>query len=251
MSWLAKINLNTVVARLGSFRSAILLLVLILTCLFCGYRIGNFFHGFQKQTMLQQKQRLDNLYAKQVEQVRRINTLEVELEVERLANQKSQALLKEIEQQHYQVKKDLAFYEKVMAPEKQADGLVVDNIVISPTSSPNHFRFQVSLVQQRVKKRYAKGYIELTFSGSLENKPHKMDLLAVSSLTKKQLEFSFQYFQIIEGEFTLPENYMPEKISLSAILPKGKWQDYHRIDDDYLWQNVLENISQTHPLILD
>ncbi len=251
MSWLAKINLNTVVERLGAFRSAMLLLFLIVTCLFCGYRLGNFFHGYQQQTIAQQQQRLESLYTKQVEQVRRINTLEVELEVERLANQRSQKLLKDIEQQHFQVKKELAFYEKVMAPEKQADGLVIDNVVISPTASPYHYRFQVALVQQRVKKRYAKGYIEFTLTGSLDDKPHKLALEKISSIKKDDLHFSFQYFQIIEGEFTLPENFKPEQLLLSAVLPKGKWQKYHRIDENYLWQNVMEKYSQTTSLILD
>ena len=37
-------------------------------------------------------------------------------------------------QEHYQVKKELAFYEKVMAPEKEADGVVIDNIKITASS---------------------------------------------------------------------------------------------------------------------
>ncbi|MCO4799015.1 MAG: hypothetical protein KC484_07355 [Colwelliaceae bacterium] len=213
--------------------------------------MGNFFHGYQKQTMLQQKQRLDSLYDKQGEQTRRINTLEVELEVERLANHKSQKLLKEIERQHYQVKKELAFYEKVMAPEKQADGLVIDNVLISETSSPNHFRFQIALVQQKVKKRYAKGSVELSFQGSLDNKPHKLNLSKIAKLTKKQLSFNFQYFQIIQGEFTFPENFNPEKVELAAILPKSKWQAYQRVNESYSWQSVLKSFSQTTSLILD
>ena len=62
MNWLAKINLNIVVQRLGPFRSALLLVLLIGVCLFCGYRIGNFFHTYQVSTLEQQKTRLDKLY---------------------------------------------------------------------------------------------------------------------------------------------------------------------------------------------
>ena len=91
------------------------------------------------------------MYQAQAEQVRTINRLEVELEVERLANYKSQNLLKDAEQAHYQVKKQLAFYEKVMAPEKQAEGIVIDDFSIDSTASANHFRFQVALVQQQKK----------------------------------------------------------------------------------------------------
>lgn len=251
MSWLAKLNLNSIVERLGTFRSSLLLLALIVTCFFCGYRIGNFFHGFQQQTLEKMQQRLDHLYEQQENHIRRINTLEVELEVERLANQKSQRLLTTIEQQHFKVKKELAFYEKVMAPEKQADGVVIDQFVISNTASEHHYRFKVVLVQQKVRKRFAKGHIQLAFHGSLQNKPSKLALSEVSSITKKQLSFSFQYFQIIEGEITLPKHFTPDQVVLSAILPKSKWQAYQRIDQSYSWGEITEKAVQTKSLILD
>jgi hypothetical protein len=247
MNWLAKINLNTVVKRIGTFRSAILLLTIIIISLFCGYRIGNFYHGYQVQALEQQKFRLDALYQKLVEKSQRINTLEVELEVERMANQHSQQMLKSIEQAHFQVKKELAFYEKVMAPEKQANGLVIDNIVVTKTESPNHYRFQVALVQQLLRKRYAKGVIELSITGSLDNRPITIPLSELSKSTKKDLSFSFQYFQIISGELMLPDNFIPEKISVAAILTKSKWQEYNRIDQSYQWQKIMKNIEQSSP----
>ncbi|GHE98951.1 hypothetical protein GCM10011501_30540 [Thalassotalea profundi] len=203
--------------------------------------MGNFFHGYQIQTINQQKIRLDNLYEQQVQQVKQIHTLEVELEVERMANMRSQQLLTEIEKDHFKVKKELAFYEKVMAPEKQVDGVVIDDVTITPTGSLNHFRFQVVLVQQQARKRYARGSIELTFHGSLDNKPDQVSLLNVSSISKKDLAFSFKYFQIIEGEFTLSENFLPEKLVLTTVLDKTSWQEHRRVDQKYVWQDVIAN----------
>ncbi|NQZ81738.1 MAG: hypothetical protein HRT52_12050 [Colwellia sp.] len=213
--------------------------------------MGNFFHGYQIQAITEYKYRLELLYQQQVEQVKRLNTLEVELEVERLANQRSHNLLRDMETEHYQVKKELAFYEKIMAPEKQADGVVIDNVSIVPTSSPSHYRFQVSLVQQLLKKRYVKGYIELSLIGSLKSKPSIIKLSNISSLTKKDLSFSFQYFQIIEGEFTLPNGFIPEQISVATILPKNKWQKYHRLQESYSWAKIVQIQSQSIALILD
>jgi hypothetical protein len=241
MNWLAKINLNTIVVRLGAFRSALLLILLIALCIYSGYRVGNFYHGYQIKTLSQQKMRLDNLYEKHVEQNSRINTLEVELEVERMANRRSQTLLKSMEEQHYQVKKELAFYEKIMAPEKTADGLVIDRMSVYPTGSPHHFRFQIVLVQQLLRKRFVKGYVALTLAGSLANKPSQLELSAISTLSQKDLSFSFKYFQIIEGEFTLPENFLPEKIDLSTILSKNKWQKYQRVEEKFMWSDLLKN----------
>lgn len=238
MNWLAKINLRIVTERLGPFKSATFLAALIVLCLFTGYRVGNYYHNFQVSTLALQKQRLDDLYRQQAEQVERIHTLEVELAVEQLANQNSQITLKKMADEHYQVKTELAFYEKVMAPEKEADGLVIDNVKVNATLSPNHYNFQVILVQQLLKKRYAKGYIELEVLGSLDNKPSRIKLKDMSALTKKDLSFSFKYFQVIEGGFTLPDNFIPEKIQLSAILTKNKWQKYQKLNRSLPW--ILE-----------
>ncbi len=235
MNGLAKINIKAVIEQLGALKSAFFLLLLISLCLFSGYRLGNYYHNFHVVTLEQQKLRLDLLYKEQEDQIRVINTLEVELTLERLANQKAQSTLKLMEKEHYQVKKELAFYEKVMAPEKEADGLVVDKIKITATQSPNHYRFQVVLVQQALRKRYAKGYIELRFKGSSANKPSKINLRSISGITKKDLSFSFKYFQIIEGEFTLPDNFVPETTLLNVILPKTKWQKYYKLDKKTAW----------------
>ncbi len=235
MNWLAKINLRVVTERLGPFKSAIFLAALIVLCIFTGYRVGNYYHNFQDSTLALQKQRLDDLYHQQAKQVERIHTLEVELTVEQLANQNSQATLKQMADEHYQVKKQLAFYEKVMAPEKEADGLVIDSVKINATLSPNHYNFQVILVQQLLKKRYAKGYIDIEIIGSLESKPSRMKLKDISELVKEDLNFSFKYFQVLEGDFTLPENFIPEKIQLSAILTKNKWQKYQKLNKTLSW----------------
>jgi len=235
MNWLAKINLKTVIERLGAFKSAIFLATLIILCLYTGYRLGNYYHHFQISTLTQQKQQLDDLYHQQAEQIERIHTLEVELAVEQLANKNSQVTLREMLDKHYQLKSELAFYEKVMAPEKELDGLVIDKVKISATLSPNHYNFQVILVQQLLKKRYVKGYIELEIIGSLHNKPSRIKLKEVSTLTKKDLSFSFKYFQVLEGAFTLPDNFTPEKTKLTAILTKNKWQKYQKLNKTLPW----------------
>ncbi|PKI13290.1 DUF6776 family protein [Colwellia sp. 12G3] len=236
MKWLAKINLGVVIERLGTFKSALFLLTVISLCLFTGYRLGNYYHHFQVTNLELQKLRLDQLYQQQEDNIARIHTLEVELAVEQLANQQAQDLLKSAAEQQFEVKKQLAFYEKVMAPEKQTEGLLVENIKIQASKTPNKYHFQVTLVQQQLKRRYSKGYIELVFEGRSGNKTVKLELKEVADLNKKDLQFSFQYFQIINGEFTLPDNFTPENVLVSAILTKSRWQKYAKKDKTVSWQ---------------
>ncbi|NQY86354.1 MAG: hypothetical protein HRT51_01185 [Colwellia sp.] len=238
MNWLAKINLTVVIKRLGPFKSALFLVILIVLCLFTGYRLGNFYHHFQTTTLAQQKNRLEHLYQQQALQVERIHILEVELAVEQLANQNAQVILQQMADEHYQVKKQLGFYEKVMAPEKGANGLVIDNVKITASRSPNHYNFQIVLVQQQLKKRYAKGYVDIMIIGSFDNKPSQLALSDISTETKKSLSFSFKYFQVISGSFTLPNDFIAEKVQVSAILTKSKWQKYQKLNETLPW--ILE-----------
>jgi hypothetical protein len=236
MKWLAKINLGVVIERLGTFKSALFLLTVISLCLFTGYRLGNYYHYFQITNLEQQKVRLEQLYQQQENNIARIHTLEVELAVEQLANQKAQGLLKSAAKQQFEVKKQLAFYEKIMAPEKQAAGLFIENIKIQATKIPNKYHFQVTLVQQQLKRRYSKGYLELIFKGREGDQAVTLKLADVAELNKKDLQFSFQYFQIINGEFTLPANFTPENVLVSAILTQSRWQKYAKKDKSVSWQ---------------
>ncbi|PKH86188.1 hypothetical protein CXF79_21135 [Colwellia sp. Bg11-28] len=198
--------------------------------------MGNYYHHFQVTNLEQQKLRLEQLYQQQEENIARIHTLEVELTVEQLANIKAQELLKEAAEQKFEVKKQLAFYEKIMAPEKEAAGLFVENVNIVASKTPNQYHFQVTLVQQQLKRRYSKGYIELVFEGQESGKTVKLKLAEVAKLNKNDLKFSFQYFQIINGEFTLPANFTPENVLVSAILTKSRWQKYAKKEKSVSWQ---------------
>jgi uncharacterized membrane-anchored protein YhcB (DUF1043 family) len=236
MNWLTKIKLSAVFKRLGPLKSALVIITTISLCLYIGYRLGNFYHYYQQQVISEQQQRLAVLYQENEANLQNINTLLVELEIERLANQKSAKMLEKIAAEHYEVKKQLAFYEKIMAPEKQAEGVVIDNLFIAATNSNNHYRYQVVMVQKNKKKRYAKGKVELLLSGSLNNQPFHLALSKLVDNAAQDLAFNFKYFQMVEGEFTLPKGFVPEKVTVIATLPKGKWQKYHRLEQSYPWR---------------
>lgn len=240
MNWLAKININTMIKHFGLYRSALLLLFIMLSCLFFGYRLGNFYHGYQTKTLADQNARLDKLYQIQTEQVSRIHNLEVELAVERLANKKAQNVVKSVEKAHFQAKQELAFYENVMAPEKKADGLTLDSFNIFASESENLYRFQMVLVQQKQKRSGVSGYIEMTLEGSQDKKPVTLSLNKISALKKEDLSFGFKYFQMLEGEFTLPKGFVAEKVNVATVLPKNRWQKYYRLDNSYQFDELVK-----------
>ncbi len=251
MNWLAKINLQAIVRKIGVFKAAIILVTLVITCVFCGYRIGNYFHSHQTQALAYHKSRLEILYHQNSEQVKRIHTLEVELEVEKITNQRSLSSLRDTEAAHYQLKQELAFYEKVMAPEKLVDGVILDEFIITPTDISNFYNFQAVLVQKKKLKRHSKGDIDIIISGKQNNKKVNFSVKELSSLTKKELSFSFKFFQSLVGTIIIPESFVPEKVMIVITLPKRGYQKYIRTEESLLWEEVLDDSQKAIPVILD
>lgn len=241
MKWLAKINLHTFVQKLGVYKSFIIVLTLIVICVFSGYRLGNYFHAHQIQAISYHKKTLALLDQQLADQIKRINTLSAELEIEKMANKQSLASLKSVGNENFELKKSLAFYERIMAPEKEADGVVLDEFLVSETAIKNRYNFNTLLVHQRIQKRYAKGFIDISVKGVLNNKTTTFSLADLSELSKKDLTFSFKYFQSIHGVFNLPEDFVPEKIHVIITLPKSRWQKYHRLEKGFKWSEKLEH----------
>ncbi|WP_371376582.1 DUF6776 family protein [Thalassotalea aquiviva] len=240
MNWLKKLSLAKLHQKFGAFKILLTSFTLLLLVGLGAYKLGNYFHKHQTELIEQQTARLDKLYQQNESALSRINTLTVELEIEKLANQKAQESLRKLEEQHFELKKQLAFYEKIMAPEKQLNGIIIDEVNIIPSVSENHYRIRVVLVQQEKTKSNVKGHVEVSFVGSLDNRPATIKLENVSPVTKDELSFSFQYFQVFETEFSLAQNFIPEQVSVSAVMPKGRWQKYQRLDQVYPWSEVVE-----------
>ena len=214
---------------------------MISTTLYSGYRLGNFYHNFQTQKIQKQEQQLNRLYEKLSVQKSQLNMLEVELNIEQLANDNAKNFIKELEQNTVDLKTELAFFEKIMAPENEIDGIVLDDFKVRFTNSERRFLFESIVIQQQKSKRYAKGYIELEIVGSLNSESQKLPLSDISTLQQKDLSFSFKFFQHIEGYFTLPEGFIPEKVLVSVVLPKGRWQKFKQLNKSFLWSEVVEN----------
>jgi hypothetical protein len=86
-----------------------------------------------------------------------------------------------------------------------------------------------------LKRRFTKGFVELAFSGNTNNKARRINLTDISSIKKKDLPFSFQYFQVLRGEFTLPDNFKPESLSLTVNISKTRGQKKVQFEQTSPW----------------
>jgi hypothetical protein len=224
--------------RLGRFQFLMILIVAFAATFYAGFRLSGQIVIWQKEQLNTQQDRLAGLYQELDQKIRQINYLSVEFEVEQNAAQQMKQELLGIKEESLQLRTELNFYQKVLAPELVADGLAIEQFDISASNRLNQYKFKFALVQTDTRKRNAKGYIKLNLVGIENGQTRTLDLAKLSDLQSESLRFSFHYFQYFEGEFELKDGFIPEDIEIKVVQPKTKWQPYKAFTEKLEWPEL-------------
>lgn len=204
-----------------------------------GQVFGNYYYVQQVNLLsskLEDSQRKNNSLTSELnEQLKQNDYLTAELAVEKSASQLMQQELKAEQQKVFDTRKELAFYQRIISPELQADSLIIDSFSISLGASTNSYRFNLVLIQQDKQRNFAKGTVELRLHGFSGEQRDSLDLLKLAGFSKSDKAFSFKYFQIIEGEFSLPEGFKPEKIDVALKVAAARSAKSAKVDKNFFW----------------
>lgn len=225
--------------NLGAFRFYLLIVSGFCVCGYFGYRMGLQVVDSQADTLNRSKQTIQNLRVENDLLTRKLNVLGVQLDVEKMAAQHAQSSIQEGLNREAELKKQLNFYQRIMAPELTQEGFRVEEINIIPAASEHHFHFEIVLMQLEKIKRVVKGDINITLHGSQDRLPKTIALTDLLTKESHSLQFSFKYFQLIEGQFSLPENFIPEQIVVEAEIFqfKRKKGDF---STNFSWQESIQ-----------
>ena len=231
-------SFNSLKQKLGRFQFLLILVAALSLAGYVGFRLGSEMEQWQDEKIAELETRLVTLYNELDSKIRQINYLSVELEVEKNASEQVSREVLELKEESFLLRRELNFYQKVVAPELIADGISVEQLQVEPTNIQNSYKFRFALVQTDSKKRNAKGYIRLKLLASKSDKKIELDLAQLANLEKKDLKFSFNYFQYFEGEFQLPEGAIAEELEVKVIRPKTKWQAYKATTQNLPWPEL-------------
>lgn len=91
----------------------------------------------------------------------------LKLDIERSANQSLQDELSALQNDNYGLRRDLAFYQKIMAPELQESGVTIDSLTVTKNRSENHFHFSLAVLQIEQRRNFVQGMLQLNWSAAL------------------------------------------------------------------------------------
>lgn len=212
-----------------------------------GHYGGNWSLRQQQQqltTQLQQQQSaLDSAETQLADQRKQADYLTAELAVERHTSQLQMRDLKAEQQKLFETRKELAFYQKIISPDLQANSLIIDSFTLSPGNAVGKYKFNLVLIEQDKQKKFAKGQITLTLVGKKAGKKASVDLLQLAGFAKADRRFSFKHFQIFEGEFVLPSAFSAEQVDVTVSVPASRGQKAAKVSQSLPWLESTEIID--------
>ena len=174
--------------------------------------------------------------SKDVKKLRReVARLERSTQVELQAAEQIKQTLREKDMEILKLTEELVFYRSLLAPEKVNVGIEIRDFSLRAAGQSEYY-YDFLLTQSSRSKRVAKGKVNLRIDGNKDGVMHRIELLDVASATGDAMNYSFKYFQRLNGAFELPSNFTP-KMLLVEVEPEAKSKEPIQIS--YSWNELI------------
>lgn len=139
-----------------------------------------------------------------------------------------------VEQQakYEQLEEKTNFYRSLMDSNSSNSGVYIHSLELSATSTENLFRYSILVAQRSADHQRVRGSLQIEVSS--EKKSDGIQILTTKDLTGEEdrITLGFKFFQQVDGTFTLPTEFVPEKIRL-ALKIDGKSST--QLDEEFNW----------------
>ncbi len=171
---------------------------------------------------LQQSEQLVEQQRSQLEDQRqRQATLEASDKISRAANTEVQASLAERDEEIAGLRADVAFYERLVGSTSQRKGLNAHSVEFSPEAAGT-WHYSVVLTQNLNRGAISQGQMRFSVEGV---KDGKLTTVSWDDLHQRKSvpgqEYSFRYFQQLDGSVMLPRDFTPQRVRVSLSGPGG------------------------------
>jgi hypothetical protein len=115
------------------------------------------------------------------------------------------------------LEEDISFYRGLMAPTENRRGLTIGSVDVIATGVPRRYSFKIVVQQLATNHQVLNGSLRANVVGYEGGQARSIPLKDLSSdISDEAIRLRFKYFQNIEGQMELPEDFEPERIELVA-----------------------------------
>jgi hypothetical protein len=169
---------------------------------------------------LAQRAAIRDLTAKLHDAETRLATSEVARRVDHEAEAQVEKSLAELQARLGEATQELAFYRSVVNPSDGVLGMRVQRLRVQPALAPRHYRVRLVLMQAARQEVVTAATADFTVEGLRGGHAASLPLSEIGT-SSRVLNFSFRYFQELETEIELPEDFVPQNIEVEVRPAKG------------------------------
>ena len=202
-----------------------LVLVLVIG-VWSSYLLGEH-RGFKQREETQQRLdqanvRLENL-DQQIQLLQQQNTnLTMAQQIDRQSMESTRQEIANLHEQIDSQDEELAFYKRIMFPDTPGDGLRIESLDMNH-ASPGRVNYTLRLSGEDEKRKFVEGQVLLSVLGvNGDSAESEQPIAEVDPKIQATMDFKFRYFQDIQGEMLIPDEFEPKQIVVTARAKDAK-----------------------------
>ena len=138
--------------------------------------------------------------------------LERNIQVDKQAAALLQEKLIDSQEEIFQLRKDLEFYQGIITATDETNSPGVHGMRIKPLTQRNGYRLELILLNIANTDKMVEGKMEVVIEGIQDSAIKRLSLTAVSLDENRDYSIRLRNFQRFENNFILPENFKPQRV---------------------------------------
>ncbi len=192
-----------------------LLLLLFVSSVYASY----FFGIYSTEQKYQAQESSNNSQQEQAAAAlsQQLTQLRTSAEVDRQSMEDLRQLVMTQKAQLNASERDLKVYKDLLSPSVKTNplGISFGVFTVLPLKEKNHFNYSLTVQKLSTKEADFSGSLEFRVIGLQGDKSLQLSLYQISSqVTVPSIPLSFKYFQTLEGDMSLPVDFVPQSVEL-------------------------------------
>ena len=138
------------------------------------------------------------------------------------ANEQLRRTIKIFGDRIHALEEEARFYRRLVAPVDGDAGFSIERLEIARTRDPARFTYTLFLTQAVNRDRWIEGSVEIEIVGEDESAERSLSLAELSEESEYPIKFGFLYFEDFSGQMTLPEEFLPQEVRVTADVDSGR-----------------------------
>ena len=122
------------------------------------------------------------------------------------------------QKENFRLTKDLEFYRGIINVKGDENSPVIHGMRIKPLAYARGYRLELILLHITNTDKVFEGALDVVVEGTQDSAPKRFPLDEISLGRNQNYSIRFRNFQRIEDNFVLPENFQPQKISVTLSI---------------------------------